>query len=42
VLHDLSAAEWARKHGRNPKAAPEILRVCLDDLEYAFKHLNDR
>ena len=42
VLHDLSAAEWARKNGRNPKAAPEILRVCLDDLEYAFKHLNDR
>jgi len=42
VLHDMSAAEWARKNGRNPKAAPEILRVCLDDLEYAFKHLNDR
>ena len=42
VLHDMSAAEWARKNGRNPKAAPEILRICLDDLEYAFKHLNCR
>lgn len=42
VIHDISAAEWARKNGRNPKAAPEILRMALDDLEYAFKHLNDR
>lgn len=42
VLHDMSASEWARQKGRNPKAAPEILRMALDDLEYAFNHLNDR
>lgn len=42
VLHDVSAAEWARNNGRNPKAAPEIFRMALDDLEYAFKRLRDR
>jgi hypothetical protein len=42
VLHDISAAEWARINGRNPKAAPEIFRMALDDLEDAFKRLRDR
>ena len=42
VLHDRSAADWARQKGRNPKAAPEILRLCLDDLDDAFKRLRDR
>lgn len=42
VIHNKSAAEWARSKNRNPKAAVEILRMALDDLEYAFKHLKDR
>jgi len=42
VLHDRSAADWARQKGRNPKAAPEILRLCLDDLDDAFTKIHSR
>tara|TARA_S200002703_G_scaffold143321_1_gene136295 strand:- start:195 stop:698 length:504 start_codon:yes stop_codon:yes gene_type:complete len=42
VLYDFSAPEWAKRNGRNPKAATEILRLALDSLEDAFKRLHDR
>ena len=41
VLYDYSAPEWAKRNGRNPKAATEILRMALDSLEDAFKRLHD-
>tara|TARA_R100000388_G_scaffold37202_2_gene28901 strand:- start:6 stop:485 length:480 start_codon:yes stop_codon:yes gene_type:complete len=39
VVYDCSAPEWARRHGRNPKAATEIMRMAFDALEDAFKNL---
>ena len=42
VLHNMSAAEWARSAGRADRAATELLRLCLDDLEDAFIKLRDR
>ena len=39
VVYDCSAPEWARRHGRNPKAATEIMRIAFDALEDAFKNL---
>ena len=42
VLYDFSAPEWAKRNGRNPKAATEILRMALDSLEDSFKRLHDR
>jgi len=42
VLYDYSAPAWAKRNGRNPKAATEILRMALDSLEDAFKRLHDR
>lgn len=42
VIYDYSAPEWAKRNGRNPKAATEILRMALDSLEDAFKRLHDR
>lgn len=42
VIYDYSAPEWAKLNGRNPKAATEIFRMCLDDLNDAFKRLRDR
>ena len=42
VLYDYSAPAWAKRNGRNPKAATEILRMDLDSLEDAFKRLHDR
>jgi len=42
VLHNMSAAEWARSVGRADRAATELLRLCLDDLEYAFKKLGEK
>ena len=41
VLYDFSAPEWAKRNGRNPKAATEIFRLALDSLEDAFKRLRD-
>ena len=41
VLYDFSAPEWAKRNGRNPKAATEIFRLALDSLEDAFKRLHD-
>lgn len=42
VIEDYSAPEWARAKGRNPKAAPEILKMALTDLEDAFKRLHSK
>ena len=42
VIYDFSAPEWAKKNSRNPKAATEIFRMCLDDLNDAFKRLRDK
>jgi len=41
VLHDYSAPDWAKRNGRNPKAATEILRMSLDHLEDSFKRLRE-
>jgi len=41
VVHDYSAPAWAKRKGRNPKAATEILRMSLDHLEDSFKRLKD-
>lgn len=41
VCYNYSAPEWAKKNGRNPKAATEILRMSLDHLEESFKKLRD-
>lgn len=41
VIHDFSAPDWAKRNGRNPKAATEILRMSLDHLEDSFKRLRD-
>ena len=40
VIHDYSAPEWAKAKGRNPKAAPEILKMALTDLDDAFRRLH--
>ena len=39
VIYNCSAPEWARRHGRNPKAATEVMRIAFDALEDAFKNL---
>ena len=41
VLHNMSAPEWARAAGRADRAATELLRLCLDDLEDAFKKIRE-
>lgn len=41
VIYDYSAPDWAKRNGRNPKAATEIMRMSLDHLEDSFKRLRD-
>tara|TARA_B100000242_G_scaffold81866_1_gene54311 strand:+ start:293 stop:784 length:492 start_codon:yes stop_codon:yes gene_type:complete len=42
VVHDFSAPEWAKAKGRNPKAAPEIMKMALTDLDDAFRRLRSK
>ena len=42
VIENNSASDWARKTRRSKKAAPELLRIALDELEDVFKNLNSK
>ena len=37
VIENNSASDWARYNKRSKKAAPELLRIALDELEDVFK-----
>lgn len=37
VIENWSASEWARHNGRQKKAAPELFRLALDELEDVFR-----
>lgn len=39
VIENLSASDWARINNRQKKAAPELFRVALDELEDVFRDL---
>jgi hypothetical protein len=42
VIENNSASDWARYTRRSKKAAPELLRIALDELEDVFKNLNSK
>ena len=42
VIENNSASDWARHTRRSKKAAPELLRIALDELEDVFKNLKSK
>ena len=38
IIDNWSASDWARRNKRAKKAAPELFRIALDELEDVFKN----